>query len=395
MIKQFDILVITPREPKYLGSRLYRSCLVQKVKGDSCIDERELFFEFEGMTDPSIDLSSDDADDWLRILTMDAMMHNASIYINGKVSRRCLENMREFQRLWNVWLKLPIVNIQVKSFRDECYPNLNIAASSFTGGVDSLFSVLSTRQELLHGMTEHSLKYAVYAHGFDFELADEEKSLSRMGQVRRMAVELGVELVELRTNIRDICHMNWGWLHGIAIVAGVSQIRPLIDTCLVPSTYTYEYPQLQPWGSHPLSDVLGSSKDLRVIHHGASFSRQQKLLVISKLAPALLQNVMVCHHPPSDGGNCGQCEKCLRTRTAMEILQLEERFQLFHNSPALDDCAEIVVNHIRGRSLRKNQWKKLLADASSLGERCQPISRSIKRILDLAENQSPDTVGSA
>jgi hypothetical protein len=98
--------------------------------------------------------------------------------------------------------------------------------------------------------------------------------------------------------------------HGAALAATAHAVSRRINRVYIPGTI--EAPKLEPWGSHPALDPHYSTVDLQVVHEGLTLSRLDKVRLISDWDVAL-RNLRVCTMNPTEGLNCGQCEKCMRT----------------------------------------------------------------------------------
>ncbi len=86
------------------------------------------------------------------------------------------------------------------------------------------------------------------------------------------------------------------------------------NTLLIASTRTEECPY--PYGTHPVIDNALSFAGITVIHDGAEYDRVEKIDAIIKQCNAEslpLPPLRVCWGHDKEGGNCGNCEKCLRT----------------------------------------------------------------------------------
>jgi hypothetical protein len=194
----------------------------------------------------------------------------------------------------------------------------------FSGGVDSTFSSITagTRQLL------------VTVRGADIGL----ENAPGWGRVRRTAQAFadsvghswaGVESNLrrfLRTDALESCspRLTKWWAqaqHGLAL-AGLAAPLAASHGCsrvLLPASHTQGFHA--PWGSSPELDPCAAWDDVEVVHHGFDHSRQDKLRRLvadsGKSRPIPLR---VCFwRPRGDGGNCCECEKCLRTATGLLI----------------------------------------------------------------------------
>lgn len=68
-----------------------------------------------------------------------------------------------------------------------------------------------------------------------------------------------------------------------------------------------------PWGNNSLTNPLLSGDRFNVISCGGNFTRSTKVDYIAK-HPNVLKNIIVCWQGARDGYNCGECEKCIRTK---------------------------------------------------------------------------------
>ena len=100
-------------------------------------------------------------------------------------------------------------------------------------------------------------------------------------------------------------------------------------------------PHLQPWGSHPLLDNYYTSGHFQTEHHGIEMSRIKKTQLIAEW-PVGLQNIQVCTGQNSENTNCGACEKCIRTMTALVALGKLKGCQSF----PLNDVSADIINTV-------------------------------------------------
>ena len=181
-------------------------------------------------------------------------------------------------------------------------------AAMFSAGVDSFHTVLRHR---------HRLDALVYVVGFDVRLGSPplEGALAR---VRAAAAQLGLPLIEVRTNLRDVldAYVPWDDLHGAALATVGLLLGDEFAEVLVPATHTYD--DLYPLGSHPVVETLWSNGDVVLSNDGGGFDRADKLAAIATMAAARA-NVRVCFQFVDGALNCGRCEKCVRTLVGARI----------------------------------------------------------------------------
>ncbi len=117
-------------------------------------------------------------------------------------------------------------------------------------------------------------------------------------------------------------------------------------------TYDQEYPY--PYGTHPLIDNSISYAGVKV-RHDLAVTRLKKIEHIAKIAQSKrtqIPTLRVCWGHEIKGGNCGNCDKCLRTIT--EILAVKQNPRSYGFSLSIDQAIERVkkylTNSLQGKS---------------------------------------------
>lgn len=215
----------------------------------------------------------------------------------------------------------------------------------FTGGVDSFYSVLSHPGQL-SGL--------LFVHGFDVPLGALALRRTVSQHLGEVATEIGVELIEVETNLRELLdpYVDWGRIaHGPAIVAVASALRRDYGRLLIPSSHGDR--DLFAWGSHPVLDPLWSTPALRVEHDGGQLTRVQKIQSMAS-SPLIARHLRVCWQPGAEY-NCGSCEKCLRTMMTLDMVGALAASETFPREVDLDVVAMLPVrNENDAAYLREN-----------------------------------------
>lgn len=198
--------------------------------------------------------------------------------------------------------------------RVEFYPSSNLhiqqrspgVSSFFSGGADSLHSLIVHRDEITH---------LVMVHGFDMFLEDQASFDAALAPAREVAEIYGKKLVVVRTNLRDEPHrVNWTMGHGPALGYIALALQPIHRKVFIASTYAAW--QLHRYGSHAMVDPLWSTEAVEVVHDGVYSDRVGKLRVVAR-EPEALKRLRVCWQN-TGSYNCGECEKCVRTMVALK-----------------------------------------------------------------------------
>jgi hypothetical protein len=239
-----------------------------------------------------------------------AMALGCEVQFEHSISPLMLESVPTIQNIFTAFTnsKWKRVNVTANPSPASGQPNQNVGLF-FSGGVDSLYSLIKNQDSITH---------LVLVHGFDIRLDQTELFSLTEGAARRVAKHFDKELIIVRTNLRDFSnpYADWGMYHGAALAMAGLALAPLLGKCIIAATYCY--PELQRRGSHPLLDPLWSSETMRFVHDGLEASRTQKLAMLAgnEVAMSVLR---VCWSTEEEY-NCGHCEKCLRTMTALLAL---------------------------------------------------------------------------
>lgn len=200
-------------------------------------------------------------------------------------------------------------------------------AALFSGGVDSVYTAL---------VDPAPRKLLVTACGSDIAVDNAIGWEAVRAQASAFARKHGHRVATVRSNFftflnkPQINHLTpsipdwWAYVqHGMGLsgltapalaAAGASRL-------LIAATHTEDY--ATPWGSSPRIDDLIAWGGVRVVHHGFDASRQEKIQALVEVARGSAVDapfLRVCYvRPDGVGGNCGACEKCLRTATGLIV----------------------------------------------------------------------------
>jgi hypothetical protein len=139
---------------------------------------------------------------------------------------------------------------------------------------------------------------------------------------------------------------------------------------LIGASYTYD--QLIPWGSHPLLDPLASTSSLTIVHDGASLNRVERTNIVCHIPQARL-SLHVCQAEGEN--NCSQCEKCLRTMSAIDLAGFKDSFatRFDWNKYSSFSLARVLVKGHGGKVF----YDELFAAAKKIGR--QDIVKAITK----------------
>ena len=286
-----------------------RSCLIKEMNVNGDTAKKELWFLYPNELPMPED---NDCDSYLLAALLPAMRMKANIIVRGSVSRELLANLTELQSVWNKWLpeEFFLIDIKVDSVRDK-EVRVQGAIAAFSGGADAQFTAYRHAKSLA-GYATQDIKAGVFVHGFDIPLTDIEGFAGAAKMATEVLNDLGLILLTVETNIRELWNINWEYYCGMALASVLSGLKGYAGIGLVGSGEPYDALVI-PWGSNPITDPMLSSSTFKVIHDGAGFNRSEKIQTISEW-PVGMQNLRVCWAGGHHDRNCGCCEKCVRTR---------------------------------------------------------------------------------
>ncbi len=311
---------------------------------------------------------SGSADGFVTALLLLAMARREDIRVRGALNRRLVQNLYEYQRIFSAWFpkRFHPVAIDCEGWSEPPGSETPRAvATAFSGGVDSTYTLFS-HLPANEWDPDRQIDYALFVHGFDIPL-DDRVTFDEASRIYDTHLrELGVELLTARTNVRQFVDaLPWIITHGSALGSVPLILDRLLGMFYIPASL--QYPNLHPWGSHPVSDPFLST-DSMIIVHDACMSRIDKVAQVAAQVPARSW-LRVCWERPNADKNCCRCYNCLLTMSSLEI------------AGALSECRTFPEPLERSRIRRMRLPEEELFDAKKLAARAMSAGRS-----DLAED---------
>ena len=292
-----------------------------------------------------------------------AMRARSALEIDAPVFARFASSLSTAQGILATWVpELRVVPIQINEISNDAATGQTVrpkVASFFSGGIDSLYTLIKHRDEI---------DTLVFVHGFDVRLQDRRLREEVSGRLRETAAGFAKDLIQVETNVRDFIDSprissnfhNWELLHGMALASVAHTLPNAFRKIYIPATHTYS--QLYPWGSHPLLDPLWSTDQLEVVHDGCEASRLQKCELIARHELALA-NLRVCWQNDESAYNCGRCEKCVRTMLGLLAVGALERCPSFDSPLELGRLARRKIDKPNIRRHYDEILKRLLRES--------------------------------
>jgi hypothetical protein len=362
---------------------------------DQACPEQVLSFEVDGReTDDAGMFEEPCVDAFLAGCFPLAALHGeARVRIEGHPCPMLVEGLRTAHAWWASWGGMPprapvIESLSGGRAADMTTPRRAIACLS--GGVDGLHMLLRNRQ-LYRPSDPAYIREALFVHGFDIgkraRRPENDHFRMALALLEPVVAETGLRLIRCRTNLRHLPSKPGFWAnrHNGAALAAVGHAATLGPAFLfIGGTYHVSDPV--PVGSHPAVDGLFSSQRLTVIHDGSRFSRLEKVRELAQW-PTALAALRVCPDNLGDRPNCGECEKCLRTRLELLAAGVEETTAFGPSLTPVELWNQAVPQPIGDRAIR---YKDLLPPlrARGLSALCRVLEERIdayqKRVAERA-----------
>jgi hypothetical protein len=306
-------------------------------------EQFEIYFETSGELMGQL---SRTANPWIVAMLPYALSKGERIICDIPADAQLLENLRGLAAVWCKWypqFSPPEIIAPVIPPSEASAPGRR-TATFFSGGIDSWFTALRHAPEL-EPTAVGKMDDLITVHGFDIPVDSPQEFAKLQQALSRAADALNRQLVVVKTNLRrtgSLWAKGWGWLThaaGLATVALILENR--YTKALIGSAFPYA--SLIPWGSHPMTDVLFSTRSLEIKHDGAAYNRVEKTSLIARHKVAL-SHLHVCWRTGS-ASNCGECAKCIRTMAALELLRVLKDCSTFPPTLEAQKLAQLYIEN--------------------------------------------------
>lgn len=259
------------------------------------------------------------------------------------------------------------------------------AGALFSGGIDALAMVRDNHLNFAPDHPRH-IKDGILVYGvLEGENEQDPSFQNVVNAVTSMAEDAGLKLIQVYTNayahFRDLDRDFNFWrfeYHGSFLAAIAHALTPRFSVASIASTY--DFANLEPWGSHPLLDPLYSTTNLQVRHENAALSRLEKTQLVGEWDVALKQ-LRVCNEKASyqaGNYNCGNCEKCVRTMTAFLSLGMLEQIATFKEKNVTKD--KLINTCYLSDSYEVNCYRELIEPLENIGR--HDLVEAIEHIIN-------------
>jgi len=310
-----------------------------------------------------------------------AMRHGERrLAVSGEICPRLLIGLKDAMQLLSVWYGYSNpVTIESKNRVGSALaatPSKR-AAFFFTGGVDSLTTLRVNRRQFADGDPEY-FRDGLLICGLEVEQLDAFQYV--VDGLTDLANESGVTLIPIYTNLRSLDDdwVFWADQFESSVLAAVAHtLHGRLFSASIASSY--DYGCLHPHGSHPLLDSNYSSASLQIRHDGAGLSRLDKTRILAEWERGV-KSLRVCNRSDTYRPgllNCGRCEKCLRTLTALMVLDKLDSAESFANREV---TADVVQKSLEITPMNYPYWAELVGplEAKGFSQLSQVIRTAIR-----------------
>ncbi len=314
-----------------------------------------------------IRLRSGDGNTALASVLLPAMAMGLPVRIEAPVSRGLLNNLVDFQTIFHAWFpSLHIIPIDAPCADVSPVAAASGTAAFFSGGVDGFHTL---RRNL------NDVSTLVMLHGYDLDLERTDHRFVVEDYLRTIASELRRDLAVIQTNLRSFTdrYVWWGDQCGIALGAAAYLLEGSVGRMLVASSNTYA--DFVPCGTTVLTDPLLSTEAMEMVVDGATTPRIDKVFELARWDYAR-ERLRVCWRMPATGLNCGRCNKCLRTMTALWLADALDRSPTFPEPLSPEVIAREPLNPLHAWFAMEN-----IQRARSLGRGDHPAIRAWEQAL--------------
>lgn len=278
-----------------------------------------------------------------------AMECGENLEVNLPISQKGLQNLNYYIEAWHNLLpdnyhkiKILASNI-VDGINKKTHPTESISA--FSGGVDACFTLIRHNEKDWGEEINYNLKNVLCVQGFDVPIDKNKEYDLLMKRISPIYQQYNCRQFKVWTDLKSKSKQDWEMSFSAQLACCLHLFSEHFNHALIGSSESYK-DFFVPWGSTPSTDFLLSSSNLEIIHDGAGFTRTEKVERISTnhLATNL---VKVCWEKGFED-NCGECEKCYRTRLNFLAVGLSN-----------PNCFDSPINLTKIKSIKLNNLGKI------------------------------------
>lgn len=265
------------------------------------------------------------ADPFVMALLPGAMRGGHEIVCDDPMSERLRYQMREqlIPALCAAAGPYRPIRISAQTTR-EAYPNMGAVGTGFSGGVDSLYTVMT------HGPdSEYPLTHLAVFNAGVFEGETYRENFRRASQAAaRFAAECGFRTIFVDTNFHEALPERFLDVYSFRNLACALALQGLFSVYLLSSGHDAANfcMDLRNTASYDLLTVACAGTETMAVHlSGVPAKRREKLAALADWEPSW-RWLHPCVFGWAGVKNCGRCKKCVRDMTTLFALGVLDRY---------------------------------------------------------------------
>lgn len=246
------------------------------------------------------------------------------LVIEGPVSRAQLERLDEYLQIWSVWRPDRFRRIRITAAEEidsVAYGDRAGAVLGFSGGVDASFALAAHATGSL-GRLSRRIDCGVLVVGWDLRHGDEAALEKAAGAAREGLAAYGARCAIVATNWQQEFCADWFMSFTAGLAAVLHTFSGMYSAAVHATDRSYRSElRIGPYGCHTMINHLLGSPGFPLVSTGGTHDRLERVAFLAD-HPVLLARLRVCYQAGAGGGNCGRCEKCIRTRLELRACGL-------------------------------------------------------------------------
>lgn len=307
------------------GTYIRRSDGMSRLCADIVLNGRGVTLWFAVLPSREGYLCAGRADPFVMAILPAAMRGGHEIVCEDPVSERLHHQLREYLIPALCSAGGPYHPVRITApLTAEAHPNAGAVGTGFSGGVDSLYTVLTHGTDCEYPLTH----LAVFNSGV-FEGGAYRDGFRRACRAaERFAKERGLETVFVDTNFNESLPERFLDVYSFRNLACALALQGLFSVYLLSSGHDagHFHIDLRNAASYDLLTVsCAGTESLAVYPSGAQVKRWQKLEALAEWEPSW-RWLHPCIYGRAGEKNCGRCKKCARDMTTLYALGALERY---------------------------------------------------------------------
>lgn len=241
------------------------------------------------------------------------MSHDLEIEFDGPVTSSALAQVNAFGAIWALWhTRAPRSLHPLRITASEVVADPPSTGSGggvlcLSGGVDSTYAARTAPPE-------SRFTCGMLIAGADYASEGDAQFRALELRVGRLAERLGLELRTVATDIRRL-KIEYRMLHPLVLAMALHFASDEFSQGGFAADYTARQEHhVHPWGNNSVVAATLATDRFPIFHLGGNAGRSEKVRAIAADERNLMPLLSVCARDISSSGNCGRCEKCVRTK---------------------------------------------------------------------------------